>query len=257
MQALKRSCNSRWAAPLLQLFLQLFLQLQNLHSHRAQRFDLVVTKNTNLCKRSEAFRTTNMKDLLQGRGFLCSIGSSLNSSTLSSVFLYYTANQYNRDKPEKYAPLKPSCTKTELHRKYEIPRTGYQCQCHRPSGGERGSCWGSWLCFWKHHALLPVLPKLILCLYYPNPHSLSLEFTFLLAHFCFQRMQLPFKNSLSAFGVNDRSIEWLDLEKLPTLWWWLSEVRCDASGLVSRYLCKTFWSNLRGIFLQPHRGRYL
>ena len=53
--------------------------------------------------------------MLQGWGFLCSIGSSLNSSTLSSVLLYYAANQYNRDKPEKYAPLKPSCTKTELH----------------------------------------------------------------------------------------------------------------------------------------------
>ena len=58
---------------------------------------------------------------------------------------------------------KPKCIQ------FEIPRTGYQCQCHRPSGGERGSCWGSWLCFWKHHALLLVLPKLILCLQYPNP----------------------------------------------------------------------------------------
>ena len=55
------------------------------------------------------------KNMLQGWGFLCSIGSSLNSSTLSSVLLYYAANQYNRDKPEKYAPLKPSCTKTEVH----------------------------------------------------------------------------------------------------------------------------------------------
>ena len=148
---------------------------------------------------------------------------------------------------------KPNCIQ------YEIPRTGHQCQCHRPSGGERGSCWGSWLCFWKHHALLLVLPKLILCLYYPNPYSLSLEVSFPLGLFlCFWRMQLPFKNSLCAFGVNERSIEWLDLEKLPTLWWWLGEVRCDAYGLVSRYLCKIFWScNLQGILLQPNRGRYL
>ena len=72
---------------------------------------------------------------------------------------------------------KPNCIQ------FEIPRTGYQCQCHRPWGGERGSCWGSWLCFWKHHALLLVLPKLILCLYYPNPCSLSLELSFLLARF--------------------------------------------------------------------------
>ena len=146
---------------------------------------------------------------------------------------------------------KPKCIQ------YEIPRTGYQCQCHRPSGGERGSCWGSWLCFWKHHALLLVLLKLILCLYYPNLCSLSLELSFLLAHFLLLKNAATFQKIALRFW-REWEINWMiGSGKIADIVMVAREVRCDACGLVLRYLCKIFLSNLRGRLLQPNRGRYL
>ena len=146
---------------------------------------------------------------------------------------------------------KPKCIQ------YEIPRTGYQCQCHRPSGGERGACWGSWLCFWKHHALLLVLPKLILCLYYLN--KLILVYTLLVL----PKPVLFVPRIIFSFGpfFAFKECSYLSKNRFALLAWmrdqlndWISKNcrHCDGgSGGQVRCMRTGFEIFMQDIFIQP------